>query len=124
MIRVVHKGNFNKTEQFFNRVLRRDYLNVLARYGEEGLSALREATPKNSGITAGSWNYEIVNDGKTASISFNNSSENNGANIVILLMYGHGTKNGGYVQANDFVNPALEQVFKNMADAAWKEVTK
>lgn len=124
MIHVRHEGNFNNIEQWWNRMLRRDYLNVLARYGEQGLAALRAATPIDSGVTAESWSYTIENDGKTCSISFENSSENNGCNIVVLLMYGHGTKNGGYVQANDFVNPALEPIFKEMAENAWKEVTK
>ena len=124
MIRVVHKGSFKNTERLFDKALRRDYLNVLNKYGEQGVNALRAATPVNSGITADSWSYEIHNDGKTASISFNNSSENNGCNVVVLLMYGHGTNNGGYVQANNFVDPALEGLFGQMADEAWKEVTK
>lgn len=124
MIKIKHKGNFNNIEQWFNRMFRKDYLNVLAKYGDQGVEALRAATPADSGITAESWSYTIENDGKTCSISFENSNENEGLNIVILLMYGHGTKNGGYVQANDFVNPALEPVFKQMADAAWKEVTR
>lgn len=105
-------------------MLRRDYLNVLGKYGERGVAALVAATPTKSGITASSWGYEVHNDGSTASIVYTNDSENHGCKIVILLMYGHGTKNGGYVQANDFVNPALEPVFKQMADEAWREVTK
>lgn len=124
IITVKHKGSFNKTEQWFNRMLRRDYLNVADKYGQIGVQALRDATPVDSGITAESWFYEIENTGKSVNISFHNNNENQGANIVILLMYGHGTGNGGYVQANDFVNPALEPVFQQMADAAWKEVTK
>ena len=124
MIRVKHKGNFNNTENWFDRMLRRDHLKILSQYGEKGVEALKAATPVDSGVTADSWSYEVEDNGKTSTITFKNSNESNGVNIVILLKYGHGTKNGGYVQANDFVTPALEPVFKDLANAAWREVTK
>lgn len=124
MIIIRHKGNFDKTEKWYDRMLRRDHMRILNEYGERGVAALKAATPVDSGITADSWSYEIKQDNKNITIAFNNSSESNGCNIVILLMYGHGTKNGGYVQANDFVNPALEPIFKDLADAAWREVKK
>jgi hypothetical protein len=124
MIRVRHKGDFNNIERWWNRMLRRDYLNVLAPYGEQGVQALEAATPRDSGITAGSWKYEIENDGAMVTLGFSNDNENQGYNIAILLMYGHGTRNGGYVKANDFVHPALEPVFQELANAAWKEVTR
>ena len=124
MIIIRHKGNFDKTEKWYDRMLRRDHMRILNEYGERGVAALKAATPVDSGVTADSWSYEIKQDDKKITISFNNSSESNGCNIVILLMYGHGTKNGGYVQANDFVNPTLEPIFKDLADAAWREVKK
>lgn len=45
-------------------------------------------------------------------------------NIAIILQYGHGTKNGGYVSGRDYINPALKPIFDKMADAAWKAVTE
>ena len=51
-ITVKHKGNFSKTERFFNALLSRDYMNVLEQYGKEGVAALAAATPKDSGKTA------------------------------------------------------------------------
>lgn len=124
LIRIKHKGNFNKTEQFFNRVLRRDYLNVLARYGEAGVQMLSLATPVDSGATAQSWEYGIENmDGKTT-IYWTNSHENEGVSIAILLIYGHGTQNGSFVQGINFVDPAIRPVFEQMANEVWKEVTR
>lgn len=123
MIRVRHKGNFNNIEKWWNRMLKRDYLNVVSKYGDIGVKLLRDATPVASGQTANSWNYEIEDDGKTITLAFTNSSEENGENIVILLMYGHGTQNGGYVEANDFVHPTIEPLFEIIAEEAWKEVT-
>lgn len=124
LITVKHKGNFNNIERFFNRVLKRDYLNILSDYAQIGVEELRKATPVESGETANAWNYEIESkDGKTT-IWFTNSEEDNGVNVAILLIYGHGTRNGGYVEGIDFVSPALRPVFEELADKIWKEVTE
>ena len=118
-----HKGNFNNIERFFNRILKRDYLNIVEKYGQKGVNVLRDATPVGSGKTADAWNFLIEDDGRTITLAFTNSNENDGQNIVILLMYGHGTQNGGYVEANDFVHPAIEPVFNELAEELWREVT-
>ena len=124
MIKVRHKGNFNRFERLSNKVLRRDYLNILSDYAALGVKALKEATPSSSGDTANAWNYEIESgDGRTT-IWFTNSHENNGVNVAILLIYGHATKNGSYVQGIDFVSPALEPIFRDLSYQMWMEVTK
>lgn len=118
-----HKGDFSKTEKFFNSLLKLDYLNVLERYGQAGVSALASATPKDSGLTAASWDYEITHNGKETTIAFTNSNISNGVNIAIILQYGHGTKGGGYVAGRDYINPAIQPIFDKMANEAWREVT-
>ncbi len=118
-----HKGDFSKTEKFFNSLLKLDYLNVLERYGQAGVAALASATPKDSGLTADSWDYEITHDGKETTIAFTNSNISNGVNIAIILQYGHGTKGGGYVAGRDYINPAIQPIFDKMANEAWREVT-
>lgn len=117
------KGSFNRTEKFMNFLLNRNYLNILDRYGRMGVSALRSATPKDTGYTADSWNYEIVNEKDTVRLIFTNNNVNEGQNIAILLQYGHGTRNGGYVQGRDYINPVLQPLFDDMADACFREVT-
>lgn len=124
MIKVKHKGNFNNIERFFNRVLKRNYLNILADYANRGVEALKEATPTESGETANSWGYEIESADGITTIYFTNDSINEGANVVILLIYGHGLWNGGYVEPNDFVTPAIRPIFEELADKMWKEVTE
>lgn len=125
MLSVKYKGNFNKAERFFNRMLRRDYLNVLAKYGELGVRMLAQATPVDTGKTANSWNYEIEeNRNGHVVLAFTNSNTNQGVNIVLLLMYGHGTKEGAYIEGEDFVNPAIRPVFQDMIRNLWKEVTR
>ena len=118
-----HKGDFSKTEKFFNSLLKLDYLNVLERYGQAGVAALASATPKDSGLTAASWDYEITHNGKETTIAFTNSNISNGVNIAIILQYGHGTKGGGYVAGRDYINPAIQPIFDKMANDAWREVT-
>ena len=117
-------GDFRKTEKFFNKMLSRQYLNVLSKYGKLGVAALADATPKKSGKTAASWGYRIEEaDGYTA-IVFENSNINKNVNIAIILQTGHGTRNGGYVRGRDYINPAIQPIFDDIATAAWKEVTR
>jgi len=124
LIKIKHKGNFNNAERFFNRVLKREYLNILENYGKMGVDALRQATPSISGKTADSWNYGIEEGNGTVTLYWTNSNENQGVNIAILLIYGHGLQNGSYVQGIDFVNPAMRPIFEKIADESWKEVTR
>lgn len=125
MIKVKHKGNFSKTEKFFNRMLRRDYLNVLSKYGQLGVKMLQQATPVDTGKTAASWNYEIEeNKNGHIVLAFTNSNNNEGVNVVLMLMYGHGLQDGTYIEGEDFVNPAIRPVFKDMIKNLWKEVNR
>ena len=74
--------------------------------------------------TAASWCYEITNKNNTITISFHNSNIQNGVPIAILLQYGHGTGTGGWVQGRDYINPAIQPIFDQIAEYAWKEVTR
>jgi len=123
-INFTHHGNFNRMERFLTKALHFKFIlkRILAKYGEKGVQALAEATPKNSGKTAESWEYEIVEEDGGMKVVWKNSNTNNGVVIALLLQYGHGTRNGGYVQGTDFINPAIETIFHRMADEAWKEV--
>jgi hypothetical protein len=117
-----HKGNFKKTDRFFHRILEMHYRNKLQRYGERGVKALAQATPKDSGETADAWSYEIIESAGRLSIYWKNSNVNDGVNIAVILQYGHGTRNGGYVEGIDYINPAIQPVFREMANEIWKEV--
>lgn len=93
------------------------------RVARAGLQALINATPARTGLTAGSWSYKIVSSGDGLSIEYHNSNVNRGMNIAVLIRYGHGTRNGGYVPANDFITPAIKPIFDRIATEAWKAVT-
>ena len=124
MISFRQKGDFSKLPSFLERAKESVKIGDLDKYGREGVAALSSATPIDSGKTANSWSYEITNKDGSVTISFNNSNIQNGVPIAIILQYGHGTKNGGWVQGRDYINPAIQPVFDEIVDKAWREVTK
>lgn len=115
------KGDFSTLEKYLKKSKSGIDLSLFRKYGEMGVSALKEATPKDTGKTAESWTYKITNAKQRISISFYNTNIQNGVPIAIILQYGHATRNGGYVQGQDYINPAIKPVFEKLAEEAWKE---
>lgn len=123
MITFRQKGDFSKLSNFFERAKEAIKLGDLDKYGRQGVDALKSATPKDTGKTADSWTYSIVRKKESVTIEFNNTNlTETKIPIAILLQYGHATKNGGFVQGIDYINPALKPVFQAIADEAWREV--
>jgi hypothetical protein len=123
MISFNHHGNFKNTEKFFARALKSGYMQMLEKYGQAGVRALAAATPRESGETAGSWSYSISESNGKVSLYWENSNVVDGVNIAIILQYGHGTRNGGFVKGRNYINPAIRPIFDQLASEAWKEVT-
>lgn len=123
MVIVKQKGDFSKTEKFLNTISKKLYYRNLQKYAEQGVAALASATPIDSGTTANSWDYEIRQTKKSVSIYWTNSNVNKGVPIAVIIQYGHGTRNGGYVQGRDYINPAMRPIFDKIAENVWKEVT-
>lgn len=124
LIKFRHKGDFSKLSQYLDKVKKAVGLDSLDDVCREGVSALASATPKESGLTASSWSYEIIRSEGRVTINFNNSNINNGVPIAIILQYGHGTGTGGWVEGRDYINPAIQPIFDKIANKAWREVTK
>lgn len=121
------KGDFKNTESFLEKIRTRRWIGRLERFGEEGVEALRLATPKDTGKTSESWGYEIRVTDDATTITWTNSSRTDGDTgipIVVLLYYGHSNGRGGYVEGNDFITPTLKPIFDEIAKRAWKELTK
>ena len=116
MIEFRQKGDFSKLSSFLERAKKPIKSSILDKYGKEGVVALSSATPVDTGLTASLWHYKVEMDKNSSSISFYNDN--------IILQYGHGTHNGGYVKGRDYINPAIQPIFDKIANEAWKEVTK
>ena len=102
MIKFRQKGDFSKLTRFLERAKEAVRIGDLDKFGKEGVAALASATPVDSGETASSWYYEIENRKGSVTISFHNSNIQNGVPIAIIMQYGHGTRNGGWVQGRDY----------------------
>lgn len=127
LIKVTTSGSFNHTLAFLQRMKSREYLRALGdKYGPAGVAALAGATPVDSGATAESWYYEVVDRPGYFAIHWLNSHVEDPGNIpvAVLIQYGHGTRNGGYVEGIDYINPAMAPIFDQIAADMWKEVTK
>ena len=124
MITFRQEGDFSKLTSFLEKFKELFNVGILDKYGRKGVEALAAATPIDSGETANSWYYRLENKNGSAAIMFCNSHIQNGVPIAIILQYGHGTRNGGWVEGRDYINPALQPIFDELAKEAWKEATK
>lgn len=122
MIGIKHSGSFKNTLAFLNKASKPNYLSILSRYGEIGKNALAAATPLDSGETALSWDYQVTQTKTGYEVSWHNTNMAGNVPVAVLLQYGHATKDGAFIAGIDFINPALEPVFEQLAEAAWKEV--
>ena len=123
VIVVTANGNFNNLDRFLAKMRAGEMYRNLNRYGMEGVEALANNTPLDSGKTAGSWRYEVDISKTKATITWLNTNINSGIPIAIILQYGHGTGTGGYVSGRDYINPAMRPVFDRIANDVWKAVT-
>ena len=124
MITIRQKGNFANLTRYLEKAKKGARVSDLERFGREGVAALSSATPVDTGLTASSWDYKVTRANGSATITFFNTNIQNGVPIAIILQYGHGTRNGGWVQGRDYINPAIQPIFDRLANEAWREVTK
>ena len=123
-ITLVQHGGFEKTNRFLERCLNVVKLGYLDKYGRRGVEALRAATPKDTGLAASSWSYTINRTKDTVTLEWHNDDIEHGFNVIIGVQYGHATKSGSWVEGIDFINPALEPIFREIKDEIWREVTR
>lgn len=122
MFGLTSSGSYKETYEFLNRAYNGDIYKSLGKYGEMGVAALANATPKDTGLTASSWKYDIVKDQTGISVEWTNTNVNDGVTIAVILQYGHGTGGGGYVVGVDYINPALRPIFDHIANEVLREL--
>jgi hypothetical protein len=123
MFSITTSGSFKNTESFLQSMMKFDFRRIVEPYAKEGVAALAAATPRDSGVTAESWSYEITGDRKHFTITWVNRDVENGFPVAIMLQYGYGTGTGGYVQGRDYINPAIQPIFDKISNEVWKAVT-
>ena len=123
MISISSDGSSGKTEKFLQAIAKLNINSVLASAAQKGVVALQKATPRDSGLSANSWGYEIQKSSGSILIGWTNSDVENGFPVALMIQYGHGTGTGGYVSGKDYINPAMRPVFDEIADTVWKAVT-
>lgn len=119
-----YSGDLKGTRGFLNRLKQDRFVDRLDKYGQMGVKALRDATPRDTGKTANSWDYVIEQNRDSVTITWTNSNENRSIPIALLIQYGHTTRNGGWISGIDYINPALKPIFEQIATSAWKEVSE
>ena len=123
VVQMSEKGDFKKTFKFLKAMQEKKFLSNLDKYGERGVQLLSENTPRDTGLTASSWYYKIEDDGETLTLTWYNSNvKKDYFNVALMLQYGHATKNGGWVEGIDYINPALKPLFDEMEKDIWEEV--
>lgn len=124
MISIKVSGNFDNTLDWLDKLSKKkDIYSIIDKHAKNGVAALSSATPVNTGVTASSWGYDIIQKDDNYQLVFKNSNVSDGIPVVILIRYGHATKNGGYISGNDFLSPVVNDIFNDMAESIWKEVT-
>lgn len=123
VIRFGHRGDFKRTIKFLTKVPDIDYKAILDKHATSALNALITATPVDSGETRSSWDYKIKKNKGGYSLVFTNSHLADSVPVIILLQYGHATRNGTYVQGRDIINPVMRPIFDEISDNIWKEVS-
>lgn len=122
MIEMKFDADFDMSKwliQVKNRKLR----DVLATAGDRGVAALRANTPVGTGKTANSWRYKVKQTKRGVKIVWYNTNIVSKVPIAIILQYGHGTRQGGYVQGRDYINPAMKPIFDEIDRMVGKAIT-
>jgi hypothetical protein len=120
---ITQRGSFDNITRYMQNVKLTDVGAIFNKYGPVGVTALENATPIDSGLTANSWYYEILETRGTISLRWCNRHMVEGVPVVILLEYGHGTRNGGLVQGHDFIMPAIRPIFDQISADIEREVS-
>jgi hypothetical protein len=123
MISYTVSGDFKSTEQFLQKAVKLNILDILKSAGQEGVAALSSATPTDTGLAAGSWSFDVSARNGRYTIYWTNTDVESDFPVAIMLQYGYGTGTGGYVQGRDYINPAMAPIFDRIAERVWRAVT-
>ena len=123
IITVKSTGDFKLTMRFLRKLNSKAFYRKIEEYAKMGVEALISATPKDTGETADSWNYQIEMTSSSVVIYWTNSVMAGSTPLALLIDVGHGTKNGRWVEGEHYITPAIRPVFEKISDDVWREET-
>ena len=119
----VESNDTNRLENWLQKVSKINPETVLKTSGERGVASFKANTPRDTGITANAWKYQVSRVNRGVELAFSNDSVGGGTyNIVQGIRYGHGTGTGGYVPPNDFVSPIIQDLIDGNINAFVRSV--
>lgn len=124
MLKIRSKGNWDRTDKFFKKSVKITKIGNIALFAERCIERLKEETPKDSGITAGSWSYTITRIDKVNKLYITNSNIQNGTKIVLLIEFGHATVSGSWIEGKNFIGPITQEVYNDIVNKTWKELKR
>jgi len=124
MIKITQKGDFKKLNRFLKKSIKITKVKNIELFAQKCVERLKEVTPKDTGLTASSWEYVITRKRGFTNLQINNTNIQNGENIALILEYGHGSKNGTWIEGKNFVEPALIKTYRDLLDTTWKEMER
>lgn len=124
-VKYTQKGKFENASKWLQKARNNEIKNILKTYGEAGVTALMEATPKRSGETAYAWEYRIVENSKGIELVFvNNAHPELEVNLAMLIQLGHATGTGGYVPPVNYIRPAIFPIYKKAGEELLRRFTE
>jgi len=124
MLKIKSKGNWDRTDNFFKKSIKITKFKKISQFADACIERLIEVTPKDSGITAESWGYEITETKNKNVLNIYNTNIQNGTKIVLLLEFGHATASGSWVEGKHFVGQATQDAYNQILNDAWKELKR
>lgn len=124
MIKIKSKGNWDRTDNFFKKSIKITKIEDITRLAETCIERLKEATPKDSGLTSESWGYEIIKTKNRNSLYITNSNIQNGIKIALILEVGHATVDGKWIEGKNFIGPVTTEAYNKILSETWKELKK
>ena len=119
----VESNDTNRLENWLKKVSKINPETVLKTSGERGVASFKANTPRDTGITAEAWKYQVNRVNRGVELAFTNDSVGGDTyNIVQGIRYGHGTGTGGYVPPNDFVSPIIQDLIDGNINAFVRSV--
>lgn len=118
-------GDFKKTTKWLEDITISKVAPTVNKMAREGVKALQNATPRDTGETANGWQSEVITRKNEVEVYFyNNAHPESEVNVAKLIQIGHATSNGGYVAPINYIRPAINSVFGSRGNKLVEEMFK